>query len=85
MILVNIREQSIVEEHGDLCEPIEQGITSWDDIVELGEILTGKSEGRTSQDQITLFKQNSDQGVGFMGLAGMACDIAEARGIGIEI
>jgi ornithine cyclodeaminase/alanine dehydrogenase-like protein (mu-crystallin family) len=85
MILVNIREQSIVEEHGDLCEPIEQGIASWGDIVELGEILTGKTQGRTSQDQITLFKQNSDQGVGFMGLAGMACDIAESKGIGIEI
>ena len=85
MILVNIREQSIVEEHGDLCEPIEQGITSWDDIVELGEVLTGKAQGRVSEEQITLFKQNSDQGVGFMGLAALACDIAEANGIGIEI
>jgi ornithine cyclodeaminase/alanine dehydrogenase-like protein (mu-crystallin family) len=83
--LVNVREQSIVEEHGDLCEPIEQGMASWDDIVELGEVLTGKAEGRASKDQITLFKQNSDQGVGFMGLAGLVCDIAETNGIGIEI
>ncbi len=85
LILVNVREQSIVEEHGDLCEPIEQGMASWDDIVELGEVLTGKAEGRASKDQITLFKQNSDQGVGFMGLAGLVCDIAETNGIGIEI
>ena len=85
MILVNIREQSIVEEHGDLCEPIEQGIVNWDDIVEVGEVLTGKAKGRASEEQITLFKQNSDQGVGFMGLAGLACDIAENNGIGIKI
>ena len=85
LILVNIREQSILEEHGDLFEPVEKGITSWNDMVELGEILTGKVKGRTSEDQITLFKQNSDQCVGFMGLAGLACDIAEANGIGLEI
>ncbi|MBK18781.1 MAG: hypothetical protein CMM52_08080 [Rhodospirillaceae bacterium] len=85
VILVNIREQSIVEEHGDLCEPIEKGITSWEALIEIGEILTGKASGRANNNQITLFKQNSDQGVGFMGLAGLACDIAEAEGIGLEI
>ena len=85
LILVNLREQSIVEEHGDLCEPIANGIASWDEIVELGEILTGRAKGRTSDDQITLFKQNSDQGVGFMALANLACETAEAHGIGMEI
>lgn len=85
LILVNVREQSIVEEHGDLCEPIAHGITSWDSIVELGEILTGRARGRTSDDQITLFKQNSDQGVGFMALANLACETARAHGIGQEI
>ncbi|MDA1325115.1 MAG: ornithine cyclodeaminase family protein [Proteobacteria bacterium] len=85
IILVNVREQSIVDEHGDLFEPIEAGITSWDRIIEMGDILTGRAEGRTSPDQITLFKQNSDQGVGYMALAGLVCDIAERNKIGIEI
>ena len=85
VILVNVREQSIVDEHGDLFEPIEAGITSWDQIVEMGELLTGKAKGRTSPDQITLFKQNSDQGVGYMALAKLVCDIAEKNNIGIEI
>lgn len=85
LILVNVREQSIVEEHGDLCEPIAKGITSWDKILELGEILTGRARGRSSREQITLFKQNSDQGVGFMGLAKLAHDKAVAHGIGIEV
>ena len=54
-------------------------------IVELGDILTGRAEGRKSPDQITLFKQNSDQGVGYMALAKLVCDIAEKNNIGIEI
>lgn len=85
LIMVNVREQSIVEEHGDLCEPIEKGITSWDQIIEMGEVLTGRAKGRTSDSQITLFKQNSDQGVGFMALAKLAHDKAVANGIGMEI
>ena len=35
--------------------------------------------------EITLFKQNSDQGVGFMALAKLAHDKARAKGIGVEI
>jgi alanine dehydrogenase len=85
VILVNVREQSIVDEHGDLFEPVEAGITSWDQIVEMGDILTGRAKGRTSPDQITLFKQNSDQGVGYMALAKLVCDIAEQNQIGITI
>lgn len=85
MILVNVREQSIIEEHGDLCEPIAKGITSWDRIIELGDILTGRSAGRQAKEQITLFKQNSDQGVGFMALAKLAHDKAIAHGLGMEI
>lgn len=85
LIMVNVREQSIVEEHGDLCEPIEKGITSWDRIIEMGEVLTGRAKGRTSDSQITLYKQNSDQGVGFMALAKLAHDKAVANGIGMEI
>ncbi|MPY68606.1 MAG: hypothetical protein GEU92_00815 [Alphaproteobacteria bacterium] len=85
LILVNVREQSIIEEHGDLCEPVAKGITSWDDILEMGELLTGRAEGRSSARQITLFKQNSDQGVGFMALANLAHNIAKANGIGTEI
>jgi len=85
VILVNVRDQSIVDEHGDLWEPVERGIIAWDDVIEMGDILTGRREGRTAADQITLFKQNSDQGVGYMALARLACDTAEAHGIGTRI
>ena len=85
IILVNILEQSIVDEHGDLWEPVEQGIIQWNDVLEMGEILNGRQEGRSSPKQITLFKQNSDQGVGYMALANLVCDVAEKNDIGIKI
>jgi ornithine cyclodeaminase/alanine dehydrogenase-like protein (mu-crystallin family) len=47
--------------------------------------VAGKAPGRQSQKEITVFKQNSDQGVGFMALAKLAQDKARAAGLGIEI
>ena len=61
------------------------GITGWDGIAELGELVAGKTHGRRSPDEITVFKQNSDQGVGFMALARLAHEKAKAAGVGVEI
>ena len=69
----------------DLFEPVARGIIAWDEIGNLGELVTGKVAGRQSPDDITVFKQNSDQGVGFMALAGLAYEKARAAGIGTEI
>jgi len=73
-----------MDEQADLFEPVENGITSWDEIADLGELVAGKVPGRRSPEEITVFKQNSDQGVGFMALAKLAHDKARAAGLGIE-
>ena len=62
-----------------------RGLISWDEIGDLGALVAGRTGGRTGADQITVFKQNSDQGVGFMALAKLAYDKAVEAGIGIEI
>jgi ornithine cyclodeaminase/alanine dehydrogenase-like protein (mu-crystallin family) len=85
VIVATLKEQAIMDEQGDLFEPVQRKITSWDRISELGELVTGKANGRSNPQQITLFKQNSDQGVGFMALAKLAYDKARIAGIGIEI
>ena len=84
-VIATLKQQAIMDEQADLFEPVEAGIISWDRIGDLGELVTGKVPGRQSADDITVFKQNSDQGVGFMALAKLAHDKAAARGIGIEI
>jgi ornithine cyclodeaminase/alanine dehydrogenase-like protein (mu-crystallin family) len=84
-VVATLKEQAIMDEQADLFEPVEKGITSWDKIANLGELVAGKVQGRTSSAEITVFKQNSDQGVGFMALAKLAHDKARAAGKGMEI
>jgi ornithine cyclodeaminase/alanine dehydrogenase-like protein (mu-crystallin family) len=84
-VVATLKEQAIMDEQADLFEPVANGITSWDAIADLGELVAGKVPGRRSADEITVFKQNSDQGVGFMALAKLAHDKARAAGVGTEI
>lgn len=85
VIIATLRQQGIYDEQGDFTEPIARGVLRWEDIKDLGSLLAGKVTGRTSSRQITLFKQNSDQGVGFMALARLAHDKARAAGVGMVI
>ncbi len=84
-VVATLKEQAIMDEQADLFEPVSSGVTSWDQIADLGELVAGKAHGRRSPQDITVFKQNSDQGVGFMALAKLAYDKARAAGRGIEI
>lgn len=45
-------------ESGDLIYPIEAGRFSWDQVLELGDVVAGKEAGRRSEADITLFKSN---------------------------
>src|SRR5262249_36208628 len=84
-VIATLKAQAIMDEQADLFEPVARGIIAWDEIGDLGELVTGNVPGRRSSDDITVFKQNSDQGVGFMALAGLAYEKARAAGIGTEI
>ncbi len=84
-VVATLKEQAIMDEQADLFEPVARGVISWDRIADLGELVAGKTHGRRSADEITVFKQNSDQGVGFMALAKLAHDKARAAGVGIEV
>ena len=85
VIVATLKQQGIQDEQGDFIEPIQNGVIKWDNVRELADLVAGKVTGRTSKSQITLFKQNSDQGVGFMALARLIHDKARKAGIGIEI
>ena len=56
LVVVDSREAAL-EETGDLIQPIAQGLFGPDHIhAELGELVIGRAAGRTSPEQITLFK-----------------------------
>jgi ornithine cyclodeaminase len=84
-IIATLKEQAIMDEQADLFEPVARGVTNWDSIGELGELVAGRTHGRRHAQEITLFKQNSDQGVGFMALSQLAHQKARAAGIGTEV
>ena len=55
LISIDDQAQGRVEA-GDLLGPIEEGIITWDDVVELGQIVAGEVQGRPTADAITLFE-----------------------------
>lgn len=57
LIAVDSLEQSRIEA-GDLMPAIERGVISWESVIELGQVVAGKVPGRSSEEDVTLFKSN---------------------------
>lgn len=71
-------------ESGDIMIPIEEGAITRDHVVaELGEVVLGRKAGRSSADEVTLFKSN---GLAFQDAvtAALALERAHAAGVGTE-
>jgi ornithine cyclodeaminase len=79
-IFVDSREAAL-DEAGDLLGPIRRGELSPDAILaEIGEVLAGKTEGRTDGEQITYFKS---VGVAVQDAAAAALALANAESAGL--
>jgi len=65
-------------EAGDLIAAKRQGVFSWDSVVELGQIVTGKQEGRQDDTSCTLFES---LGVAIEDLAVARCVYQEATAL----
>ncbi|HXG93744.1 MAG TPA: ornithine cyclodeaminase family protein [Blastocatellia bacterium] len=83
VIAVDSIEQSRIES-GDLMPAIERGVISWESVTELGRIVAGRDSGRTSDDDVTLFKSN---GIALEDIATAlrVYNLARERGIGENI
>jgi len=83
IIAVDSIDQSRVEA-GDLLPAIERGVISWESVTELGRIVADRDAGRTSGDDITLFKSN---GIALedISTALRVYNLARERGIGETI
>jgi ornithine cyclodeaminase/alanine dehydrogenase-like protein (mu-crystallin family) len=55
-ILVGGLKEACLTEAGDYIIPIREGVISEDDIISIGEIITGNVIGRKSESDITIFK-----------------------------
>jgi alanine dehydrogenase len=85
LIVVCSKSQAIQDEQGDLFDPVQAGVVSWDNIGELGSLLNGEFPGRTSDRQITLFKNNAGQGIADVALGALAFKKIMEKGAGQEL
>ena len=54
----------------------------WEQLIEIGEILAGKKEGRTQAEQITFYKNNAGQGVADVALGALVLEQVKKKGTG---
>ena len=85
VIVVCSKSQAIQDEQGDLFDPVQAGILSWDKVEELGNLLNGEVPGRSSDRQITLFKNNAGQGIADVALGALAFKKILEKGKGQEL
>ena len=83
--VVGDSREACFKEAGDIMIPIQEGsITEEHLYAELGEVITGKIQGRTSEDEITLFKSNG-LAIQDAATAKLVYDKAIELGVGQEI
>ncbi len=70
---------------GDFAKPKEEGAVSEKDIyAEMGEIVSGQKKGRTSPDEITLFKATG-LAIEDVGTGAKVYELAKKKKIGTEL
>jgi ornithine cyclodeaminase/alanine dehydrogenase-like protein (mu-crystallin family) len=75
-------QQAIQDEQADIFDPAQRGVITWDQLIEIGDILAGKKEGRTQPEQITFFKNNAGQGVADVALGALVLEAVTKQGAG---
>jgi alanine dehydrogenase len=82
-VFVDSREQAKMEA-GDLIQCFEETPSRWDSVEELAALVAGRAPGRTSGDQITLFK-SSGIAIEDIVTAGRVYELALQRKLGRQV
>jgi alanine dehydrogenase len=83
VIVADSRAQSKIES-GDLIQMYGDDQRRWTNVIEFAEIVSGKTQGRTNDNQITLFKSNGIATEDVV-VAGRIYEIAKERGMGKQV
>jgi alanine dehydrogenase len=75
-------QQAIQDEQADIYDPVQRGVIQWEQLIEIGEILAGKKEGRTKTEEITFFKNNAGQGVADVALGAKVLENVKRKNAG---
>jgi ornithine cyclodeaminase/alanine dehydrogenase-like protein (mu-crystallin family) len=78
-------QQAVQDEQADIYDPVNRGVIKWEQLIEIGSILAGNSEGRTRMDQITFYKNNAGQGVADVALGAKVLENIKAKKSGTTL
>lgn len=78
-------QQAVQDEQADIYDPVARGVIKWEQLIEIGEILAGRKEGRTRGEQITFFKNNAGQGVADVALGAAVLEEVKKRNLGLTL
>ena len=78
-------QQAVQDEQADIFDPVNRGVIKWEQLIEIGAILAGNSEGRTRPDQITFYKNNAGQGVADVALGAKVLENIKAKKSGTTL
>ena len=79
------KAQAIDSQQGDLYWPVQNGVITWDIVVEIADVLAGKASGRSNDRQIILYKNQGGQGIVDIALAKKCYELAKQHGKGHEM
>ena len=85
LIVVNSKEQVMIDQQPELISPLNKGLISWEQIYELGDLVTGRFAGRTTSTQITQHNNNVGMGIQFAAVGELVLRKAKERGIGTQL
>lgn len=84
-VVVNSREQIVLDQKTDLISPLRRGYITWDNVFEVGELCTGHMPGRIGESQITLHMNNCGMGIQFASICRRIIERARELGVGTEL
>lgn len=71
-------------ECGDLYPLVKRGRMTWDDFTEIGDVLAGKAQGRSSSGDITLYESHG-MGIQDLYVGAKMLELAREREVGIDL
>ncbi len=85
LIVINDKESVGSNNQRELLDPLEKGLIDWNKIRQLGEIVSGKTHGRTSPEQLIYYKNNTGMAIQFAAIGALAYRQAKENGLGREL
>lgn len=85
IVVCNNCEQEKLDHTAVLWGTCEDGIIPWEKVWDLGQVMSGEVPGRTSDEQISFYKQNAFWGVGDQAIGRLLYERAKEEGFGMEL